>query len=263
MRVSIEGFFALNACINAAVLLIALRWGGTRRPRAWRVVLAAALGAGYAIAAYVPGLSFARSLPVSVAVCAGMLWAAASWPTYRHFLRALVLTHAATYLTGGVIYALSQALGGMPPVWIAGALGAWLIGWYLFRVRRRVQAALRADVQVSLDTASAQIDGLIDSGNLLIEPISGLPVIVATRRAVAPLLPVGCDPTDLTTLPEGFRLVCMATASGNQLLMCFQPTMVRVRVARDWQPVDAIVAISLHALPEGDVALVPMTLVSA
>ncbi len=262
MRVSIEGFFALNACINAAVLLIALRWGGTRRPRAWRIALASALGAGYAIAAYLPNLGFMRSIPVSVAMCAAMLWAAASWPTWRHFLRALALTHAATYLTGGVIYALSQALGGVAPVWIGGAVAAWAVGWYLFRVRRRAHSALRAEVAVSLDAASAQLDGLIDSGNLLVEPISGLPVIVAARRAIAPLLPAGCDPTDLTTLPEGFRLVCMATASGNQLLMCFQPTTVRVRVARDWQPVEAIVAISLHALPEGDVALVPMTLVS-
>ncbi|MDR3050760.1 MAG: sigma-E processing peptidase SpoIIGA [Oscillospiraceae bacterium] len=262
MTVRAGEFLLLNACMDAVALLLALRWCGQRQLRAVRVCAGAALGAAYALAAYLPGMGWARGFAPSLAVCAAMLGMAAKWRSPAQFLRAVLLFYGAVFLAGGTAYALAQALGGAPPVWAAGALGAWAVGNVLLRARRRDHSISRTRLLVGLGEQSAQVEGLVDSGNLLAEPISGLPVVVAPAAALAALLPQGLDPADLATLPPGFRLVRMVSPAGSALLMCFRPTALALWRQNRWAPIQAMVALSAHSPPEGALALVPGALVN-
>ena len=261
MSGTLEGFLLLNACMNAALLCVTLRWSGARIV-AWRVTLAATLGALYAAAAYLPGLSLLRTLPCAALACAAMLWAAGRWRRALHLLRAFALMLCATFLMGGTVYAISQALGGTALPWRLGATAAVSLAVVLGRCAQRARLA-RTKVRVRLGEACAELEGLIDSGNLLRDAISGLPVVIAPHAAIRALLPESCDPSRLETLPPGFRLVQAVSTGGKRTLMCFRPGSLCLRDAGQWREVCAMVAITPQALPEGELALIPAVLTAA
>ncbi len=260
MQVLLEGFLLLNACMNAALLCITLRWCG-RPVQAGRIALAAALGAVYAAGAYLPGMAFLRGIPAGALASAGMLYVAARWHSLRHFLNALLRLLSATFLLGGAVYAISQALGGIALTWRLGASAVVALVVALWGGTRRTHDA-RVKVRIDLGEHSALLEGLIDTGNLLRDPFNGLPVLIAPYAAVQALLPKSCDPQRLETLPPGFRLVNVTSTGGNRTLMCFRPGALSVQHGDKWRPVYAMVAIAPQMLPEGAVALVPTALMT-
>lgn len=261
MKVMLESYLLLNACMNAALLCIALRWSG-RRIVPWRTVAASALGAVYAVVAYLPGMAVLRSAPCNIGMCGVMLFVAAKWCGFKAFARTWGLLYCATFLLGGIVHALLQAFGGLSPAWQLGILaGSWL-GGLLLRNTQRTRQAAHAHLYICLGEASTRMEGLLDSGNLLQDPITGLPVIVAPYDAVRALLPKECDPNRLETLPPGFRLVQAVTAGGSRMLMCFHPTELILQDGGRYTPVQAMVAVSAQNPAEGPLALIPTILLS-
>lgn len=260
MRVTLESFLLLNGSMNAALLCIVLRWSG-RRIVVWRVACAAAIGALYAMAAYLPGLAALRAWPCTVIVCAAMLCVSAHWHKATQLLRTLALMLCATFLMGGSVYAISQALGGVALHWQLGGVAAVSLAVILGRSAHRARLQ-RAKVRIRLGAACAELEGLVDSGNLLRDPINGLPVLVAPYMALRILLPHTCDPARLETLPPGFRLVRVASAGGERTLMCFRPGELCLSEGKEWRTVHAMVAITPQPLPEGAMALIPIALMA-
>lgn len=262
MKVMLESYLLLNACMNGALLCIALRWSG-RRIVPWRTIVAAALGAVYAVVAYLPGMAVLRGVLCNIGMCGAMLLVAAKWSGFRAFMRTWSLLYCAAFLLGGIVHALLQAFGGLSPAWQLSILAGSLLGGILLRNTQRTRQTARAHLYICLAEASVRIEGLLDSGNLLHEPVTGLPVIVAPYEAVRSLLPEGCDPSRLETLPPGFRLVQAVTAGGSRMLMCFHPTELILQDGRRYTPIHAMVAISAQSPAEGPLALIPTILLSA
>lgn len=108
---------------------------------------------------------------------------------------------------------------------------------------------------------------MLDSGNLLRDPVTGLPVLVVPCKAARLLFPDIADPCDLYSLPLGFRLLNVRTAAGSSLLPLFRPDECRlylngracqaqllVAVAgREYGGVQALVPMA--ALPHGELSL--------
>lgn len=255
MSDTLEGFLLLNASMNAALLCVTLRWS-SQRILAWRVAIAAVLGALYGAAAYFPGLAWLRDLPCAALACAIMLWVAARWRKAIHLLRGIALMLASTFLMGGTVYAISQALGGGLLYWRLGATAAICLAIALGRNAQWARLP-RTTMRVCLGETWAELEGLIDSGNLLHDAVSGLPVVIVPHSAIRALLPQDCDPSRLETLPTGFRLVRAVSTGGSRTLMCFRPGSLCLREAGKWREVHAMVAVAPQALPEGELALIP------
>ena len=125
-------------------------------------------------------------------------------------------------------------------------------------LRWRSRAGERAELRLLFDTGGVTLDGLVDSGNLLRDPVTALPVVVAGYGALREHLPPGMECRDPATLPPGFRFICVRTAGGSRLLMCFRPRGLYIRSGAVWRAAQAVVAVS-PAL-EGKRALLPPTL---
>ena len=99
------------------------------------------------------------------------------------------------------------------------------------------------------------LTALIDSGNLLRDPVTALPVIVISRRAAArlTLLP---QPGHLT---PGMRLLSVHTIAGTTLMAVFRPSAVFLEEHGAWRAVNAIIGLSPDGY-EGFQALVPSSL---
>ena len=115
--------------------------------------------------------------------------------------------------------------------------------------------ATRADVRLLFADGGVTLDGLVDSGNLLRDPVTALPVVVAPYAALRAHLPEGLRCDDLSTLPRGFRLLSVRTAGGRAMLMCFRPRALYVRQGRVWRAAEAVVAVSPALY--GNTALLP------
>lgn len=237
MRVSGEAFLLMNGWMDFWCLYLA---AAIRRTRFFpvRAAIAAGLGAGYAVWA-LGGPCWARSC-LGLAGSALLLSAAAFGPKGLRLTPFVALS--GWTLSGAAAFLRDR---GWAAAWILLLCGcaAAAVGRLLGR------SGVPADrggyiLQITWRGRTLRLPALRDSGNLLTDAWSGLPVIVASARALAPLLPGGVRPDDLATLPAGFRLIRAATAAGGKTLMCFVPDRtIVIGDGKRWR-VEAAVALS-------------------
>lgn len=101
------------------------------------------------------------------------------------------------------------------------------------------------------------LTALIDSGNLLRDGVTGLPVVVVSRRAAERL--VQLPQKGKLTYP--FRLLTVRTISGTTLMTVFHPDSVCIQTSDGWQRVETLLGVSPDGY-DGFQALVPACLVS-
>lgn len=102
------------------------------------------------------------------------------------------------------------------------------------------------------------LTALIDTGNLLRDTVTGLPIIVISRRTAARLFTL---PPDGDLLP-GMRLMSVRTVSGPALMTIVRPDSVRILISGSWLDAPALIGISPDGY-EGFQALVPGCLARA
>ena len=235
MRVNGEVYFLLNGWMDLLCLLLAARIA--KAPvRMGRMIPAAALGAAYAVLAWMGGPGWRSPILCGLA---GLIMAvlALGKAGFRAFPGLL----AAGFLLAGLCrYAMERGAAPAPILLLLTCFTALM--WYLpgWVGDGRGQWTL----EISWKGRSAALPALCDSGNLLHDPVTGLPVLIAPRHALAGLLPDGFDPRDLATMPSGCRLIPIETAAGGKTLVCFRPDRIILRRGRKARPVPGLVAVS-------------------
>ncbi|MBQ5613232.1 MAG: sigma-E processing peptidase SpoIIGA [Clostridia bacterium] len=237
--------------------------------RRWRILLASGMGGLYSLLsllfspAGLLGLLF--DLLAAMAL-AGVAFAQRGNGLLRH-LRVTGAYFLSSVLLGGVMTALYAFLNRLAlpldrmqkdglEAWIFALLGATaglatLKGGRLFAFSaRRRYVTLTA----TLFGRTVTLRALIDSGNLLQDPLSGRGVIVVDRRALRGLLPeklLAADtPQRLTDLLEDYelarliRLIPVRSATGEGLLPAVIPEQLRVTDRRTTYSGDQLLAIS-------------------
>ena len=136
-----------------------------------------------------------------------------------------------------------------------------LLGCALLRsvavIRPRVQELPRlAAVDVRHGAHHLTMTALIDSGNLLRDSVTGLPVVVVSRRAAERL--VQLPQKGKLTYP--FRLLSVRTISGTALMTVFHPDSVCIQTPEGWQRRETLLGVSPDGY-DGFQALVPACLV--
>ena len=252
-----EAYWLLNFLWDALLMSLAARSLGYWRLRP--VLVSAALGAtlaclsgrlSWTVAALAPPLmSLAASLRLEAP------WRQAVSGICR--VPALALRFLlASALAGGISSLIQRILGG----WSLSSLGASMalcavsMGLVL---RRRTAPVPPETLRLRLlwRRRAVEFPALVDTGNRLREPLSGLPVLVAEEGLLRPLLPPGCDPA---ALPRGFRLVGYGGVGGSGRMPCFRPDRIQALRRGAWRDApDAWVALYPGKLPGRARALAP------
>lgn len=244
-----EGYAFLNAAMCLCALPLGGKLAGLPAPGRKPLLLSAGIGGG---AALLPTLLpvFAPLAPLALPLCVALCFR-------RHgsgaCVRCSVTTLCATLLTGGAATALVGA--GMRAA--IALLLAIALSWLCYLLTTLLPSAAREVRQVELRVGenAVLLPAMLDSGNLLRDPITGLPVLVAPHRAALTLFPDVPDLTELRALPLGFRLLSVRTAAGASLLPMFKPDRCRLYVngnacearllvavaGRDYQGIQALV----------------------
>lgn len=233
MRVNGEAFFLINGWMNYLSLLIASRMGHIRL-KAGKAVLSAAVGAFYSVIAWT-GKPFLSSFPM--VILSALFMSALSFGSSA--VKAVPLMLASGWLLSGMSnFALKKGAGSWAVIILCS--GAVLVICLCMTGYGKAIGRL----EIAAGGKQAAMLSLADNGNLLREKITGLPVIIAPEKEIGPLLPPGTDIHDLSTLPEGWRLIGIRTAAGTRTLMCFHPDQIILRQGMKARKIDAAVAIS-------------------
>ena len=111
-----------------------------------------------------------------------------------------------------------------------------------------------ADVEVCLGNRRASLHAMADSGNLLREPVSGKPCIVAEVERLSGVLPKEISEAvksgaqiNAGSVPKGFaRRICLIparTAGGGGMLVGIRADKIVVRTQSGERDVDAVIAL--------------------
>ncbi len=248
MDVYADLLFLVNFSMDFLCLYLSVKLLHLPRVR-WRMLLAAVAGGVYSVASLFFSVEAWLSLAVDVGVCIGMCALCAAGKGVR---TGRVLLLSGTYfgvsaLMGGGMTALYNLLGraDLPlgdvsddgiSAWmfLALAAAAALVAAFGGRLFTKQSAVRTCTVHVRMEGVTCELEGLCDSGNLLCDPISGTPVIVADRQTWLAALPdalrhaVESDGRGLDALPEGkrVRIVPMHTAQGSALAVALVPDEV-------------------------------------
>lgn len=202
-------------------MALALRAAG--QPITLRICPAAVLGAVYALACALWQAVWLRSIPAQTIVMLLMLLIAGGRAGGK--LRLAAAMAMGTLLMGGL---LEIALARWPG--LMGFLGAVTLGcallWLAQDRRRMGLRGLTIRVSVRQGGRRARFEALIDTGNRLQEPFTGLPVLIAEERLVAQILPR--DGRTLRRIPYG-------GLGGCGFLEAFRPDQMHFARTDDWQ----------------------------
>ena len=238
MQINGEAYFFINVWMNYLSLYLA---GALCRLRIkkGRCLASAVLGGCYALLFW--EFSFFRLPPVFC--CVSFLMAALTFR--RHFLRPLPIVFAAAFLLSGFSRFLME--NSVSCLWILFLAAAAAL--HLSRRFRQGNFRPQGNLKLWIFYRERQIclPAFRDSGNLLSDPLTALPVIVAPYALLAPLLPENIQPQDLSTMPAGFHLIPIQTAGGEKTLMAFHPDHLQLRQGASLHPLDAIIALSNFA----------------
>jgi stage II sporulation protein GA (sporulation sigma-E factor processing peptidase) len=202
--VYIDMLFLLNGIANYLLLLAGGHMSGAVLRRGL-MALAAAVGAAYAAAVFLPGAEWLAAWPCRLAV--GVLMSVISYGSGRQLLRSTVMFFGASAALAGLVLA-AQLLGSQPLTVEHGVLYSrfdfrlllvlfvlcyFILSLFFRRVGRHGGGEL-VRLEVRLMGKTVSLTALRDTGNTLTDPADNRPVVVVAYEAVKPYLPDEADP---------------------------------------------------------------------
>ncbi len=242
--------FLVNFAINYLLLYITAMLCKTFA-RHIRIGVSAAVGAIYAVCMFVPEATFAATLLAKIALSLVMVYAAFGTKKY---IKHLCFFYAVSLLCAGVVTAF--VCNGNPYVYSRGGavyvntntltiIIAAIVSYCIIRIAFGAykKYALRdyLHMVVCKDGKAANLTVLVDTGNLLCDPLGGSPVIVAEQYALRGIIGGG-DVFEKVQQIDGVRLIPFSTIdSDNGLLVGFKPDKICCKTpVRD----DVIIAVT-------------------
>ncbi len=227
--------FVVNFVINYLLLYITAMLCKTHLKHI-KTGISSAIGAIYAVVMFVPNVHFAATLLAKIALSLVMVYVAfGSIKYFKHlcFFYAVSLISAGVvtafvysgspyvYSNGGVVYINA----GIHTIVIA-AIVSYCIIRIAFGAYKKYSLRDYLQVVVLKDGKAAKLTVLVDTGNLLCDPIQGSPVIVAEQYALRGIIGGG-DVFEKAQQIDGVRLIPFSTIqSDNGLLVGFKPDKI-------------------------------------
>lgn len=207
MVIYVDTLFLLNALVDYLLLLGAARLAGEPLRR-WRFGAGAVLGGLYAVALFLPGMTF-LSHPLCRAASV-VLMLLAAYGGSRRLLRQAVIFLALTCALGGGVVAIGL-LGGeglslgtqgvfyshldLKIVLLSAAVCYGVLALTFQRLgKHTAPSGELVTAKLTLGERSVELTVLVDTGNTLSDPITGQPVMVAEGTSLNSLFPGGHSP---------------------------------------------------------------------
>lgn len=247
MIVYVELVLFNNLAVDFAIC-IATQLLRYRKISAARAIVAAVLGAIAACLYAIAPKSVMLAIKLLLAPIMSLLVTKFEGKGLRHrivdYICTLICFCLLTYFVGGMVYGISYALGidlsryALLGV-VACAVVVCLLSVYAIARKRAARACIKG-VKLVVEGHSTTLQGLCDSGNLLVDEVSGLPVAIISSRAASSL-----------NNAKRVGTICVNTVGGESCMELIKPDCVYV----DGRRQSALCAISEQSFLDYDVIL--------
>ena len=221
MRICAEAFLLRNFLMDFLLLALAAR--GNRFLSLKRLFAASAFAAVYSLAA----LAYAWPAWGTGAAAFFMLAVAFPLVPFDMFVRTAVTFLIFSLLAGSAVRFGTYLLGSEAAL-ISGSLLLWGMAAFLKGAYRRKTQVHNVRMRVFYLNRRAEFSAIVDTGNLLREPISALPVMIADEKALGKnfLKKAGND--------REARRVSYATVGGEGSILCLKADRMLVFKDNRW-----------------------------
>ena len=243
MQTGIESFLLINFVLDIALMTIVSKY--TETFRLLSVIAAAAICTVFGLLSvcfpdpwYSPVMQILLMIPLSMLISGSSnirIWGSS----------AMVLIAGLMIVSGCERFLSGDSIGHIPA--ILSTLAALLFLYILMAHKKRLRNNWSIELCLSANGATARFTALIDTGNRLHEPLSGLPVLIVEKVLIDSIIP-----------KTGYRSVAFGGLGGNGVLKCFKPDFIWIVCGKKMcRAPDAWVAVSPSDLPGPNRALAP------
>ena len=170
-----------------------------------KVLLSSVLGAIYAILVYVVDLQIYTSQVTKILIAVCMVYIAFSSINIKVLLKQLLIFYLTSFCFGGaayyllhninpnLIYSVNGVLTGIYPIKIVllgGILGFFVINISFKIIKSKLtKKDILYDVEIFYKGKSSRIKVILDTGNLLVDPITKIPVLIVEADKLKKIIP--------------------------------------------------------------------------
>ena len=228
-----------------------------------RLLIASVIGAIYTIVMYLEIIPIYSNFIMKFILSIVITYIAFNLKSLKKLIKNLIIFYLVSFVFGGCVFALMYFLKpqmaqirngvfvGAYPLKIAlvGGIISFIIIQISFKLvkSKLSKKDMIYDIEVTLDNKSAKIKALLDTGNLLKDPITGYPVIVVEKASLRKIIPsnilnnsekiIGGDISELICDSEfsktisRFRVIPFSSlGKQNGLLLGIKPDSVNIKL---------------------------------
>lgn len=206
MTVYLDVVLLENLCMNY-IILFATGYLMKIKMNHIRVIIASFLGGIYAIVSYMEILPIYSNFFMKILLSIGMVYLAFGAKNVKSILKQLIIFYLTSFAFGGCAFALlyfvkpenilmrNGVYVGTYPIKIAllGGLIGFIITYIAFKVikNKLSKKDIIYDIAIEIDKKQVQVKAMLDTGNMLKDPITQTPVIVVEKEKLYGILPSG------------------------------------------------------------------------
>lgn len=242
VAVYVDILLVLNFIINYLLLRVTTLITG-KAFYWWRLCIAAAIGALSALIIFFPYIGNAYMTSYKLGVVMVMAVIAFGFKGYVKWMIDVGVLFAVSFIFSGAMLALYLLTpqdklliyNGVVyfDITAVNLLGAIVTGYLITMLLSRIMGAKHPKEQtctviIVANGGMVSLRGLIDTGNSLTEPFSGLPVIVVPQSLIQRILPEEIKQAAGVTAGGHMRIIPFHTLGGGGMLMGFKPDLVKL-----------------------------------
>lgn len=205
MTIYIDVLFAVNFSINFVLLLITGKIAKCNIKN-FRIFLASFLGAVYALFMFFPQIKMLYSIFAKLCMSFILIICAFSFSKWRAFLKTVFIFYLSSFIFGGITLGLFYFTNA--GIKYGGALNngifyfnfpwkvlflsvgsSYLIVKISFKSYKKDKNIAYETIKIKFLEHEVSLNALVDSGNMLCDPITNTPVVVAELEGVKNILP--------------------------------------------------------------------------
>ena len=236
MTIYLDVILLENLCMNY-IILFATGLIHRVKIKNWRILISSLIGGIYSVLSFIPILEIYYNFILKVILSVVMIYIAYHPSNIKLLFKELIIFYLVSFAFGGCAFALlyfikpedilinNGVLTGTYPIKIA-LLGG-IVGFVIVNIAFKVvkgklsKKDMFCELTVYLNEKNKTIKSFIDTGNLLKDPISGMPVVVVEASELEEIIPKeiilnindilnGKDSNILTNIPgymNKFRII--------------------------------------------------------
>ena len=218
-----------------------------------RVLLSSLLGAIYAIIIYIIDLKIYYSQTMKVIVSISMVYIAFNATNVKILLKQLIIFYLTSFCFGGAAYyllyvvnpdlikSINGVLIGTYPIKIAilgGILGFFIINISFKIIKNKLtKKDMLYDVDIYYKEEKSSIKVILDTGNLLTDPITNIPVLIVEAHKLANIIPKNISNiilgSELEDVDDDIKKRCSiipfsSIGKNNGMIIGFRPDYIKI-----------------------------------